>query len=140
MKAPWQIDDCSEILSPGLVIFRDLVEQNIDRMIEIAGEMSRLRPHCKTHKMAAVIRLQIDRGITKFKCATFPEAEMLAQSGVTDILLAYNMVGPNIPRCPIRGAVSGRVVHSHGGRCHYDRPPQRRHAERERNDRGTDRH
>jgi D-serine deaminase-like pyridoxal phosphate-dependent protein len=37
-------------------------------------------------------------GFTKHKCATFAEAEMLADCGVKDIFLAYNLVGPNIGR------------------------------------------
>jgi len=81
-----------------VVVFRDLVESNIRRMIEIAGDPSRLRPHCKTHKMPEVVRLQMNLGITKHKCATFAEAEMLADTGVKDIVLAYNIVGPNLGR------------------------------------------
>ena len=57
-------------------------------MIDIAGDVARLRPHCKTHKMAAVTRMELELGITKHKCATLAEAEMLAECGVRDILLA----------------------------------------------------
>ena len=67
-------------------------------MIEIAGDVRRLRPHCKTHKMPAVTKIELSMGITKHKCATFAEAEMLADCGVKDIFLAYNLVGPNIDR------------------------------------------
>jgi D-serine deaminase-like pyridoxal phosphate-dependent protein len=42
--------------------------------------------------------MQMERGITKHKCATFAEAEMLAEVGVQDIFLAYSLVGPNIRR------------------------------------------
>jgi D-threonine aldolase len=94
----YQIADTSEIVSPGLVIFRDLVENNLDEMIRIAGSASRLRPHCKTHKMREIAELQLARGIVKHKCATIAEAEMLADAGAKDIFLAYNPVGPNIRR------------------------------------------
>lgn len=94
----YSIDDLSTIYSPALVIFRDLVEQNIQVMLDIAGSADRLRPHCKTHKMPTVARMQLDRGITKHKCATFAEAEMLADAGAKDIFLGYNLVGPNIER------------------------------------------
>jgi D-serine deaminase-like pyridoxal phosphate-dependent protein len=94
----YHIADTSEIITPALVVYADLVEQNIDEMIRIAGAPSRLRPHCKTHKMREVAQLELARGITKGKCATFAEAEMLATAGVTDIFLAYNLVGPNISR------------------------------------------
>jgi D-serine deaminase-like pyridoxal phosphate-dependent protein len=42
--------------------------------------------------------MKLDAGITKLKCATIAEAEMLAQIGTPDILLAYPMVGPNCAR------------------------------------------
>ena len=86
------------MLSPSLVVIREALEHNLDLMIQIAGGVERLRPHCKTHKMDAVTRLELQRGITKHKCATFAEAEMLADAGAKDIFLAYNMVGPNIGR------------------------------------------
>lgn len=92
------IADTSELISPAMVIFRDVVERNLDEMIRIARSPQRLRPHCKTHKMPDVTRLELQRGIAKHKAATFAEAEMLADAGVRDVFLAYNLVGPNIGR------------------------------------------
>ena len=96
---PYQIDDTSELLSPSYVVFREHVVANLDAMIAIAGGAGRLRPHCKTHKMREVTQIQLEKGIEKHKAATFAEAEMLADSGVSDIFLAYNIVGPNLHRC-----------------------------------------
>jgi len=84
--------------SPQLVIFRDRLIANLEEMIRIAGDPERLRPHCKTHKMAAIIRLWIERGVRKHKAATIAECEMLAMAGATDVLFAYNPVGPNLDR------------------------------------------
>jgi D-serine deaminase-like pyridoxal phosphate-dependent protein len=98
MDPIYAIADTSQIISPALVIYKDLLEQNLERMLAIAGGPERLRPHCKTHKMPAVTRLELARGIGKHKCATLAEAEMLAEAGVKDIFLAYNLVGPNIAR------------------------------------------
>jgi D-serine deaminase-like pyridoxal phosphate-dependent protein len=81
-----------------MIVFRGLVESNLREMVRIAGNPVRLRPHCKTHKMPAVTKLQLAAGITKHKAATIAEAEMLAGAGVKDIVLAYNPVGPNIGR------------------------------------------
>ena len=67
-------------------------------MIRYAGGTARLRPHVKTHKMPDVIRLQLAAGITKFKCATLAEAEMVAQCGAPDVLLAYQLLGPKVAR------------------------------------------
>ncbi len=100
--------DATDLISPSLVLFREPLHRNLTRMIEIAGGAARLRPHCKTHKMAAVTRLELDRGILRHKCATFAEAEMLAEAGVRDIFLAYNLVGPNLRR-----AVAFRVQYPH---------------------------
>lgn len=98
MSPNFTITNPDSLLSPSLVIFRDHVIHNIETMIKLAGGPERLRPHCKTHKMAAVTKLMLERGITKHKAATIAEAEMLAQCGVKDIVISYNMVGPNIAR------------------------------------------
>jgi D-serine deaminase-like pyridoxal phosphate-dependent protein len=98
MDPIYAIADTSEIISPAMVIYRDLVENNLREIVRIAGNPARLRPHCKTHKMPAITKLQLAAGITKHKCATLAEAEMLAEAGVRDIVLAYNPVGPNIGR------------------------------------------
>lgn len=93
-----RIEDTSTIISPGLVVFADIVRDNLRKMIAVAGSAERLRPHCKTHKMREIIEMELGMGITRHKCATFAEAEMLALAGATDIFLAYNLVGPNIAR------------------------------------------
>jgi D-serine deaminase-like pyridoxal phosphate-dependent protein len=98
MTDSYQIKDTSSIISPGLIVFREMVERNLDQMVEIAGDVAKLRPHCKTHKTKQIVQMQLERGITKHKCATFAEAEMLAEVGVKDIFLAYSLVGPNIRR------------------------------------------
>ena len=94
----YRIENTNEIFTPALIVFRELLEQNLDTMIRIAGRPERLRPHCKSHKMAEVTQLELAKGIVKHKCATLAEAEMLARAGVRDIFLAYNLVGPNIRR------------------------------------------
>lgn len=98
MDPRYRIADTSEIVSPALILYRELLDANLDRMIAIAGRADRLRPHCKTHKLPQVTKIELAKGITKHKCATFAEAEMLADAGVRDILLSYNLVGPNIRR------------------------------------------
>ena len=84
--------------SPSLLVFRDLVRRNLAGMIAMAGGADRLRPHVKTHKMAAIVRMSLAMGIRKHKCATLAEAEMVAAAGGDDVLIAYPLVGPNLPR------------------------------------------
>lgn len=98
MHPRYRIDDVSEIVTPALIVFRDIVAGHLRSMLEIAGDASRLRPHCKTHKTSELTQMQLDLGIGKHKAATFAEAEVLAETGVDDILLAYPLVGPNIRR------------------------------------------
>ncbi|MDP6443338.1 MAG: D-TA family PLP-dependent enzyme [Pirellulaceae bacterium] len=98
MDPQYKINDTSQIISPAVVVFESIVDRNLATMVEMAGDVRRLRPHCKTHKMRQVIEKQIQLGVTKHKCATFAEAEMVADAGGADICLAYNLVGPNIDR------------------------------------------
>jgi len=86
----------SSIATPSILLFPDRIEENIRRMIQMAGAAKRLRPHVKTHKIAEVIQLQLKQGIGKFKCATLAEVEMVAEAGGADILLAYPLLGPAI--------------------------------------------
>ena len=94
----FRLDNDSDVASPALLIYPERVRENIHRMIQLAGGPERLRPHLKTHKLAEIVRMQLDAGITKFKCATIAEAEMAAAAGALDVLLAYPVVGPNAAR------------------------------------------
>ena len=79
METAWYtVANAADIPSPALLIYADRVEENLRRMIRVAGGVARLRPHMKTNKMPEVIQMQIEQGITKFKCATIAEAEMAA--------------------------------------------------------------
>ena len=98
MDFRYAIDDPFDLLSPSLVIFRVLVRKNLGDMITMARGPDWLRPHVKTHKMAEIVRMAAELGISKHKCATIAEAEMVAASGGTDVLLAYPLVGPNLLR------------------------------------------
>ena len=61
-------------------------------------DVSKLRPHVKTNKITEVCAMMMEAGISKFKCATIAEAEMLAMIKAKDVLLAYQPVGPKIKR------------------------------------------
>lgn len=94
----YPVADAASIPSPALLYFRAHLERNIAEMIAIAGDPRRLRPHVKTFKTMGVVNMIRRHGVTRFKCATIAEAEMLADGGVTDILLAYQPVGPDVGR------------------------------------------
>ena len=87
-----------DVDSPALVVYKHVVEQNIDKAINIVGDVHKLRPHVKTVKSVEVIQLAIEKGITKFKCSTISEAEMLCIAGAKDILINYQMSSVKINR------------------------------------------
>src|SRR5262249_34985903 len=92
------LKDPSQVFSPSLLFYKSIIARNIQAMIKRVGSPDRLRPHVKTHKTRQIVRMERDAGITKQKCATIAEAEMLGQCEVPDILLSYPMVGPNCIR------------------------------------------
>ena len=50
-------NDATTCSAPRSLIFRTLVRRNLDAMIAMAGGADRLRPHVKTHKMPAIVRI-----------------------------------------------------------------------------------
>lgn len=99
MNTDWyRLENSAEVSSPALLVYPDRIEENLRRMVALAGDPARLRPHMKTHKLPEVIQMQLAHRIDKFKCATIAEAEMTAGAGAREVLLAYPLVGPNIYR------------------------------------------
>jgi D-serine deaminase-like pyridoxal phosphate-dependent protein len=97
--ADWfRLSNESEVPSPALVLHPDRIEENIRRMVLMAGGPDRLRPHVKTHKLPQVVAMQLAQGLRRFKAATIAEAEMCAAAGAPDVLLAYPAVGPTAGR------------------------------------------
>ncbi|MBU79349.1 MAG: threonine aldolase [Flavobacteriales bacterium] len=90
------INSSENLISPGLIIIPERIIRNIKKMISIAGSPKRLWPHVKTHKLREIIDFQKEYGISKFKCATICEAEMLALSEVEKILLAIQPTKLNL--------------------------------------------
>lgn len=87
------------INTPALLFYPHLINENIQQMISLVdGNVNQLRPHVKTHKTSEIIKLHLSHGIEKFKCATIAEAEMVAESGGSDILLAIQPSEINMHR------------------------------------------
>src|SRR5437764_13734928 len=98
MTTPYTLHDDSAVPSPALRFYPELIRRNLARVLELAGGPARLRPHVKTHKTREIVQLELAAGITKHKCATIAEAELLADAGAADVLVAYPLVGPNCER------------------------------------------
>jgi len=84
--------------SPALLVYPQRIQLNLDLLRAGIDTMNRLRPHVKTHKCREATLMSIGAGITKFKCATISEAQMLGSCGASDVLLAYQPVGPKVLR------------------------------------------
>src|SRR5207245_5290112 len=72
----------------------DKVERNIARVqaaCETAGVAN--RPHIKTHKSPMLAKLQIEAGAKGITCQKIGEAEVMADAGIDDILISYNLIG-----------------------------------------------
>jgi D-serine deaminase-like pyridoxal phosphate-dependent protein len=81
--------------TPLIAVDLDLLERNIAEMAALAADCGvSLRPHAKTHKSPHIARMQIEAGAIGLTCAKLGEAEVFVdQGGVTDILIAYPIVG-----------------------------------------------
>ena len=99
MKDHWYtIENETQIDSPSLLIYKDRVRQNIAQMVGMVGNADRLVTHVKTNKMPEVVKMLLEAGISKFKCATLAEAEMVAMAGGKYIVIAHQLVGPKVKR------------------------------------------
>jgi len=80
--------------TPALCVDIERLEDNIARMAAFCREHpADLRPHCKTHKCPTIAWMQIRAGAIGVTCAKLGEAEIMAQAGIEDILIANQIVG-----------------------------------------------
>ena len=84
----------SELDTPALLIDLDIMESNIWGMAQLASAAGvKLRPHTKTHKCPQIARRQVEAGATGITVAKLGEAEVMADAGFDDILIAYPLWG-----------------------------------------------
>ena len=80
--------------TPALVIDMDRVERNIARIQKVCDDASVAhRPHIKTHKSPYLAKMQIAAGAKGITCQKLGEAEVMADAGIDDILISYNLIG-----------------------------------------------
>lgn len=76
--------------TPALVVDTDVLDRNLARMADSARARGLgLRPHAKTHKCLEIARLQVEAGARGLTVATVSEAEVFADAGIDDLLVAY---------------------------------------------------
>jgi D-serine deaminase-like pyridoxal phosphate-dependent protein len=86
---PWTAAD-----TPALLVDLDRLERNLAEMAAVARAAGvDLRPHFKTHKSVAIARRQLAAGAVGLTVAKLDEASVLVDAGITDVLIAYELVG-----------------------------------------------
>ncbi|MGH9883464.1 MAG: alanine racemase [Pyrinomonadaceae bacterium] len=84
----------SELETPAVVIDLDVMEQNLSRMADYCRRQNiKLRPHTKSHKIPDLAKRQIEGGASGITVAKLGEAEVMLNSGIADLLIAYPIVG-----------------------------------------------
>ena len=84
----------AEFGTPAVVIDLDKVDRNNARVqawCDKAGVAN--RPHIKTHKSPVLALKQIEGGAKGVTCQKLGEAEVMADAGIGDILVSYNLIG-----------------------------------------------
>lgn len=88
----WNVADLD---TPAVLVDLDRVEANLARAQAYADRHHlALRPHIKTHKIPAFARRQVELGAVGITCQKLGEAEVMADHGLGDILVTYNLLGP----------------------------------------------
>lgn len=83
-----------ELETPAVAVDVDILERNLGSMMEyVRAHGLQLRPHTKTHKIAEIARAQSRHGSAGLTVAKSEEAEVMAQAGCEDILVAYPVYG-----------------------------------------------
>lgn len=80
--------------TPSVQVDLDIVERNISAAVNaLAAHNIAHRPHIKVHKSVELALLQQRLGCQGITCAKLGEAEVMADGGITDILLAFPLIG-----------------------------------------------
>ena len=80
--------------TPCPVIDLDIVENNIKHAQKLCNAKGLAnRPHIKTHKSPVLAKMQIAAGARGITCQKLGEAEVMVDAGITDIIIATNLLG-----------------------------------------------
>lgn len=83
------------IETPAFVVSEAVALRNIQAFQRHCDKVGlALRPHIKTHKLIRFARAQVKAGARGITCQKIGEAEVMADGGLDDILITYNILGP----------------------------------------------
>ncbi len=84
----------SDLDTPAVLIDLDRAEANLRNAQDAANRAGlKLRPHIKTHKLPFFARKQVELGAAGITVQKLGEAEVMADAGLTDLLLTFNIIG-----------------------------------------------
>ena len=84
----------TDLQTPAVLIDLDRVEANLQRAQSYADKHGlKLRPHIKTHKLPRFAKRAIALGAVGITVQKLGEAEVMADAGITEIFLPYNILG-----------------------------------------------
>lgn len=84
----------ADLETPAVLIDIDRVEANLKRAQAHADANGyKLRPHIKTHKLPRFAKRQMELGAVGITAQKLGEAEVMADAGLTDIFVPYNIWG-----------------------------------------------
>ena len=87
-------DDIESIHTPAFVVNEAVALRNIAAFQVHCDKVGLdLRPHIKTHKSPLLAKMQIEAGACGITCQKLGEAEVMADAGITDIIVATNLLG-----------------------------------------------
>ena len=80
--------------TPSVLVDMEKLEGNIKEMSRLAaGAGVRLRPHTKIHESALIARIQTGEGACGVEVGPVDQAEVMAEAGFTDIVVAHPFYG-----------------------------------------------
>lgn len=84
----------TELDTPALLVDLDIMEANIARIAAVCRQHGvGWRPHLKGHKTIEIARKELAAGAIGVTCAKLGEAEVMAAAGITNVLIANQIVG-----------------------------------------------
>jgi len=99
-----------ELPTPALVLDLDLAIANVQKMASfLASGPVALRPHVKVHKSPEAAAIQVAYGAIGVSTATVAEAAVMLRSGISDVLIANQVVGDTLVDAVAELAGEGRV-------------------------------
>ena len=100
-----------DLATPALILDIEAATRNLHAMENsLRDQPAKLRPHIKAQKSPQLARLHLEHGAVGVATATAWEALVMARSGIPDVLIANEVVGPAKLGAVVAAAQHARVT------------------------------